>query len=254
MNDTPKVSGEAAERLRTLAAVAAPGTRARPDLARVLLDRVRQRQRVRRLSRAAIGVGAGLAVVGTVAAATLLGRGDYFTVIEPSTAMEPTIMVSEQVVFNRKLAPARGDVVYVQLSDVDPGGDVTATFRVVALPGDSIGCPPGPSGHCEALVRNGAPVPEPHLEPAAIAPFPTKTVPAETVFLLGDNRAAARDSRYHGPVEIDAVAGVAVEIKDANGTSRAVPGAPPHNGPGDRDNVDPPGPIPPAGVSEPTPR
>lgn len=256
MNDTLPASGEAAQRLRTLAAAAAaaPGTQARPDLARVVLERARRQRRVRRWSRAAIATGTGLAVVSTLAAATLLGRSDYFTAIQPSTAMEPTIRVREQVIFNKKLDPDRGDVVYVHLKDADTGAEFDAVFRVAALPGDSIGCPAGPSGRCDALVLNGAPVAEPYLGTAITDPFPTSTVSSDKIFLLGDNRAAAKDSRYRGPVELDAVDGVAVKIKDANGATRAVPGAPYRPGPGDRDNVDPVGPVPPGGESVPGPK
>ncbi|MFG2053647.1 signal peptidase I [Micromonospora sp. NPDC048930] len=254
MNDTLQMTGEAAERLRVLAAAAAPTAQARPDLARLVLDRTRRQRRFRRLSRVLIGAGAGVAVVSTLAASTLLGRSDFFTVAEPSTAMEPSIRVSEQVVFNKKLVPARGDVVLVHLRDADTGAEYDAILRVAALAGDSIGCPASPSGRCEALVVNGAPFPEPYLGTAVTDPFPTTTVPADTMFLLGDNRSAANDSRYRGPVELDAVDGVAVEIKGANGPARAVPGAPSRTGPGDRDNVDPAGPVPPAGVSVPSSR
>jgi signal peptidase I len=190
-------------------------------------------------------------VVSTLAAAMLLGRSDFFTVVEPSAAMEPTIRVGEQVLFNKKLVPARGDVVLVRLTDANTGAEHQAMFRVAALPGDTIGCPVGPSGRCEAIVVNGAAVSEPYVGAAATEPFPTRTVPADTMFVLGDNRAAANDSRFQGPVEVDAVDGVAVEIKEANGSTRAVPGVPSRTGPGDRDNVDPPGPLPPAGVSVP---
>lgn len=121
-------------------------------------------------------------------------------------------------------------------------------MRVVAMGGDTIGCPAGPTGRCDAIVRNGVPVSEPYLGGTATEPFPTSTVPAGTMFLMGDNRDAANDSRYIGPVSLSDVTGVAVRIRDRDGELRPVPGAPTHPGPGRQNNVDPPGLVPPADV------
>jgi signal peptidase I len=240
---------EPAEELRRLATAAAPTVHVRPDLARVVLDRARRQRRARRLGKAAAGVGGGLVVLTTLAAATLLGRSDYVTVTEPSTVMESTIHVGERVVLNKKLSPARGDVVIVHLAR--DGQAYDAVLRVVALPGDTIGCPAGPTGRCEAVVVNGTPVPEPYLGPTVTDPFPTSMVPDHMIFLLGDNRAVANDSRLIGPARLADMTGVAVQIVDRNGKARAIPGAPAHPGPGDRDNVDPAGQVPPPGVSAP---
>jgi signal peptidase I len=191
----------------------------------------------------------GDAVMTTLAAATLVGRGDYVTVTQPSTAMESTVHLGERVVFSKKLSPAHRDVVIVHLVRDDHAYD--AMLRVVALPGDTIGCPTGPTGRCEAVVVNGTPVPEPYLGATVTDPFPISMVPDHTIFLLGDNRAVANDSRVIGPVRLADTTGVAVQIEDRDGQVRAVPGAPAHPGPGDRDNVDPAGPVPPPGVSVP---
>jgi signal peptidase I len=238
-----------AEELRRLVTAAAPTVHARPDLARVILDRARRQQRARRLRKATAGVGGGLVVLTTLAAATLLGRSDYVTVTQPSTAMESTVHVGERVVFNKKLSPARGDVVIVHLAR--DGHSYDAMLRVVALPGDTIGCPADPTGQCEAVAVNGTPVPEPYLGATVTDPFPTSTVPDHMIFLLGDNRAVAYDSRAIGPVQLAGMTGVAVQIEDRNGKVRAVPGAPAHPGPGDRDTVDPPEQVPPPEVSTP---
>lgn len=249
MNAIPPSLHGPAEELRRLATAAAPTVRARPDLARVVLDHVRRQRRARRLAKAAAGVGAGVVVLTTVAASTLLGRSDYVTVTQPSAAMEPTVHMGERVVVNKKLSPARGDVVIVHLAR--DGHPYDALFRVVALPGDTVGCPAGPTGRCEAVVVNEAPAPEPYLGATVTDPFPTRTVPEHMIFLLGDNRAVANDSRVIGAVRLADLTGVVVEIDDRKGRVRAVPGAPARSGPGDRDNVDPAGPVPPPGVSTP---
>lgn len=244
----PSMHGPA-EELRRLATAAAPTVHARPDLARVVLDRARRQRRAQRLRKAAAGVGGGLVVLTTLSAATLLGQSDYVTVTQPSAAMESTVHMGERVVFNKKLSPARGDIVIVHLAR--DGHAYDTILRVVALPGDTIGCPAGPTGRCEAVVVNGTPVPEPYLGATVTDPFPTNMVPDHMVFLLGDNRADANDSRFIGPVKLADMTGVAVRIENRNGKARAIPGAPAHPGPGDQDNVDPAGPVPPAGVSTP---
>jgi signal peptidase I len=252
MNTLQPSLDDAAAELRLLATVAAPTVHARLDLAPVVLRRARRQRRGWRLRKVAAGVGGGVVVLTTLAAATLLGQSDYFTVTQPSAVMKSTVYVGERVVFSKKLSPARGDVVIVHL--VRDGREYDSMLRVVALPGDTIGCPAGPTGRCEALVVNGTPVPEPYLGATVTDPFPTSTVPARRIFLLGDNRPVANDSRVLGPVGLADVTGVAVQIKDRDGRARAVPGAPAHGGPGDRDNVDPAGPVPPAGATEAVPR
>ncbi|GAA2383589.1 signal peptidase I [Dactylosporangium salmoneum] len=249
MNTTLPSPQGPAEELRRLAAAAAPAVRARPDLARIVLDRAGRQRRARRLGKVTAGVGGGLVVLTTLAAATLLGRSDYVTVIQPSAAMMPTIQVGERVVLDKSLAPARGDVVVVHLAR--DGRTYDAMMRVVALSGDTVACPAGPTGRCEAVVVNGTAVPEPYLGATVTDPFPMSTVPDRMIFLLGDNRAAANDSRFIGPVRRADVRGVAVRIEDRDGQVRVVPGAPAHHGPGDSDNVDPAGQVPPAEVATP---
>ncbi|MEJ3744371.1 signal peptidase I [Actinomycetes bacterium KLBMP 9797] len=242
----PPILDDPGALLRALAADAAPAVRARPDLAETVLARARRPRRVRA---ALVAGGAGLAVVGALAAPSLLGRGDYYTVTQPSANMESTVRVGERVVFHRDLAPARGDVARVRL--VHDGVAFETMLRVVGLPGDTVGCPAGPTGRCAAVVVNGAPVREPYVD-AETRPFPVGAVPAGRVFLLGDNRAAAVDSRLVGPVPLDDLSGVAVRIRGGSGDTRPVPGAPAHSGPGDRDNVDPAAPVPPAEATSPS--
>ncbi|MEV7232057.1 signal peptidase I [Polymorphospora sp. NPDC051019] len=75
-------------------------------------------------------------------------------------------------------------------------GEVTALQRVVGLPGDLLSCAGG------RLHRNGAPAQEPYLR--ARAELATErepvTVPEDTVYVMGDDRAISRDSRAYGPV------------------------------------------------------
>lgn len=247
MNKIISTDAQAAEELRRLAMVAAPAVQADPNLAETVLDRSRREQRIRRLRNAAVSVGGSVVVLAALAAPTLLGQGEFFTVTHPSRNMESTVGIGERVIFSRELSPDRGDVVIVRLANGDQAYD--SIMRVVALPGDTVGCPADSAGRCDAIVVNGIPVPEPYLGSAVTEPFPTRTVPAHTVFLLGDNRPVANDSRFIGPIKLADVNGVAVSIKDCHGQTRPIPGAPAHDGPDERDNIDPAGPVPPPGVS-----
>ena len=239
MSDTLEEHPDLVVRLRALAATAAPATQARPDLASTVLRRSRSTHR-RRLALLAAG---GALSAGAVAAAALPGHGAYFRQYQPSSSMEPTVLAGEQLVVGRELQPQHQDVVVVHVTY--GGGDVDAVRRVIGLPGDRVACPDTGGGRCAALLVNGEPVPEAHL-PTAGASFPEVAVPAGTVFLLGDSRDNAVDSRTEGPAPQGEVRGVVVRVVDVQGRQRVVPGAPTRPGPGDSDVVDPQGPVPPA--------
>lgn len=159
----------------------------------------------------------------------------------PSTSMERTLEVNDRVIVNQ-LVP---DVVGVNRGDVvvfrDPGGWLNASpapeltplqhalqyiglapdtsnnyliKRVIGLPGDRVTC-------CDANGRmqvNGEPLDEPYIvvpdadSPASAIDFDV-TVPAGSLWVLGDNRYASKDSRYNqdqpgrGFVALDEVVG-----------------------------------------------
>ncbi len=233
---------EAAERLRLLSEAASAAVRAPDDLAASVLSRARRRKGVRR---AAWGLGAGLTVLASVAAFNV-GHGDYFTVRQPSVAMAPTVAVAEQVVFSKGATPQPGDVIAAHVSD--DGADFDLISRVVAGPGDTVSCPGGVDGRCDDVLVNGAPIANPYLRALVTDPFPRTTVPDAAVFVLGDARHIANDSRNLGPVPLDAVQGVAVAIVSSDGEQRSVPGAPQRPAPDDDQVVDPADPPPPPGT------
>ncbi len=231
---------EAAERLGVLSEAAAPAVRAPEDLAESVLSRARRRTGVRR---AAWGLGAGLTVLASVAAFNV-GQGDYFMVTQPSAAMAPTVAIQERVVFSKAATPQRGDVITAHVSD--DGSEFDLISRVVAEAGDTVSCPADADGRCDAVLVNGAPVADPYLQALDTPPFPRTTVPDDAVFVLGDARDIANDSRLIGPVPLDAIEGVAVEIVDGEGDHRSVPGAPQRLAPDDGQIVDPADQVPPA--------
>jgi signal peptidase I len=252
--------------LQALAAAGAPSVLAPPDLAQRIVAQHRRSTRRRRLG-ASIAL-AGLAAGGAVAARST-GDSRFYEIYMPSPSMTPTVGVGEHLLADRSLKPEHEDV--VQLVIRNNGGASLQVKRVIGLPGDVIACPAGADGYCHAWTRNGRALSESWVgrdKPDApgsstpqpgffvdlgtrIAPFPDVAVTPDHVFVLGDNRDNSVDSRttYPSLQELADVKGVGVQVIGAGGSHRSIPGAPPHEGPGDGRNIDPPGPLPTANSS-----
>ncbi len=140
-----------------------------------------------------------------------------------SASMEPTLRRGETFIADTAYYdsnhPNRGDVVVYRLPK-DP--DTVSVKRIVALAGDRIAFRDG-----HAFI-GGTPVLEPYAKSGSLdAPFSTlaeMTVPANTVFVAGDNRDNSEDSRDlsgHGPVPIDQLLGRATEIVVSSFPDRA---------------------------------
>ncbi len=125
-------------------------------------------------------------------------------------SMAPTLKKGDRVIVDMRYynshAPRRGDVVVIA---VPPTGTLMVK-RVVAVAGDVIKADP------RSTMINGQTIPEPYLgsvsdEEKAHAEssltFGPVTVPADQVFVLGDNRCHSLDSRYFGPIAIDQIKG-----------------------------------------------
>jgi signal peptidase I len=103
-------------------------------------------------------------------------------------------------------SPRRGDLIAFFPSD---GGSKAYVMRVLAEGGNSIAITDG------AVVIDGRPVPEAYLSKQLVtSPYAlhmeTKTVPEGYLFVLGDNRDAAKDSRFFGSLPRSAVIGKVV--------------------------------------------
>lgn len=156
-------------------------------------------------------------LLGVLALMLIVHAVAFETFTVPSPSMEPTLHPGDRIVVD-KLAqvPRRGQVVVFSgdgslEQHTNPDGfrgmvdSAAATLgfrldetdfvkRIIGVGGDRLSV-----GHDGVLRRNGRVVDEPYLAPgtrASLEPF-SLTVPAGTVFVMGDNRADSNDSRDH---------------------------------------------------------
>ena len=131
-------------------------------------------------------------------------------------SMDTTLHDADRVLVNklsyRMHDPNRGDVVV--LKTIEGAGERDLIKRVVALPGETVeyrGC---------VLYIDGRELNEPYLDPEVVTPTdcgPEQAaveVPAEHVFVMGDNRGGSKDSRDQtvGPIDYDDIIGRAFVV------------------------------------------
>lgn len=158
---------------------------------------------------------------------------ETFTV--PSHSMEPGLQVGDRIVVEKWRSPHRGDVIVFDGTQVLAGGDPpTGLEGALRSFGQAVGIRPGEDDYVKRVIGvggdrvavgadgklrvNGSVVREPYLPAGMTAsgqPF-SITVPAGTLFVMGDNRTDSDDSRNHlgdpggGMVPVGDVIGVVV--------------------------------------------
>lgn len=120
-------------------------------------------------------------------------------------SMEPNLHSDERLVVEklsyRFHGPRRGDIVVLH----DPGGGPELLIkRVIGLPGERITIADG------RVYIDGVALDEPYVTQATQGNGRAWIVPPLTVFVMGDNRGASRDSRVFGPVALDQIVGRAI--------------------------------------------
>ncbi len=120
-----------------------------------------------------------------------------------SASMAPTLDVGDIVLVSRwKPDPAelnRGDLIVFR----DPAEGRRALKRVIGLPGEEVVVLDG------VLHVDGEPVEEPWVDPATVDGYYTRmfVVPADHVFVMGDNRGNSVDSRDYGSLSSEDILG-----------------------------------------------
>jgi signal peptidase I len=119
----------------------------------------------------------------------------------PSDSMAPTLQAGDQIVVTPYFrgAPKRGDVVVFESLLVP---DELMVKRVVAVPGDLV------DSRLGRVRVGGYTLPEPYvLQEGSTGAVSAQLVPADSYFVLGDNRDDSLDSRSWGVVPHSSIVG-----------------------------------------------
>jgi signal peptidase I len=129
-------------------------------------------------------------------------------------SMDTTLHNGDRVLVNklsyRLHDPRRGDVVV--LKTIEGAGERDLIKRVVGLPGETV------EYRSCILYIDGRELVEPYLDPAVVTPTncgqdqAPKQVPADQVFVMGDNRPGSKDSRALGPIKYNDLIGRAFVV------------------------------------------
>ncbi len=120
-------------------------------------------------------------------------------------SMEPNLHSDERLVVEklsyRFHGPRRGDIVVLR----DPSGGADLLIkRVIGLPGERVTMAEG------RVYIDGAPLDEPYVTQPTVNNGRLWLVPPLSVFVMGDNRTASRDSRVFGPAPSEQIIGRAI--------------------------------------------
>ena len=148
-----------------------------------------------------------LVIGGALALALLIRTFAIQTFKIPSESMQSTLLVKDRVLVNKLSYRVhdihRGDVIVFTRPPKETNTDIKDLIkRVVGLPGESV---EGRDGH---ILIDGRTLTEPYLDPGkATTDFAPVTIPAGSLFVMGDNRDHSQDSRFFGPIEQRTVVG-----------------------------------------------
>jgi len=129
-------------------------------------------------------------------AVILAGFVNSFLIVNaqvPTGSMESTIMTGDRILALRTSywfgEPERGDVVVFRYPD-DPEQKTLFVKRIIGMGGDVVQVENG------SVYVNGEAIEEPYLEVITQGNFGPYEVPADSYFMMGDNRNRSLDSRY----------------------------------------------------------
>jgi signal peptidase I len=146
----------------------------------------------------------GIVIVLAFLTATILRATTIQAFSIPSVSMENTLLVGDRVLVNKQNRDANvGDIVVFHR----PPGEEAAKIkdlikRVVAVQGQTVSAQDG-----KLFVDNKA-LDEPYLKPGVTTLMDEPvTIRCDCVFVMGDNRAESRDSRFFGPIKKSSIIG-----------------------------------------------
>jgi signal peptidase I len=147
-----------------------------------------------------------LLIGGALALALLIKMFLFQAFYIPSESMVPTLQKNDRVLVNKlsyKLHDVhRGDIVVFEAPEGEASEIKDLVKRVIGLPGETLEARDG------VVYVDGEPIDESYLpEGTRTEDLPPTTVPPETVFVMGDNRGASKDSRYFGVIPEDDIVG-----------------------------------------------
>ena len=124
----------------------------------------------------------------------------------PSLSMAPTLKVNDRVLVNKLSYDLhdvhRGDLVVFESPPNEGSQTKDLIKRVIGLPGETVESRDG------QILINGQVLEEPYLGPdVTTGPLEKVTVPADHLWVMGDNRPNSRDSRFFGAIPESLVIG-----------------------------------------------
>jgi signal peptidase I len=174
------------------------------------------------------GLGCALEIIETLLLTLVIYLLIHTFIAQPfeveQTSMTPTIVQGQYVLID-KISPhfsgyQRGDIIVFNPPPAYSQGGVPFIKRVIGLPGDTVTLE---NGHVYVTPAGGTAVRlvEPYVNTDIDGtPEPTKpnpatgqsewVVPADSYFVMGDNRSVSEDSRVFGPISRDLIIGRAL--------------------------------------------
>ena len=124
----------------------------------------------------------------------------------PSLSMAPTLQINDRVLVNKLSYDLhevnRGDLVVFESPPNEGSETKDLIKRVIGLPGETVESRDG------QILINGQVLEEPYLDRGVTTGALDKvTVPPDHLWVMGDNRANSRDSRFFGPIPESLVIG-----------------------------------------------
>ena len=146
-------------------------------------------------------------VVGALAVALVVKTFLIQAFFIPSLSMYPTLQKGDRVLVNKLSYDLhdvnRGDLVVFERPEGQPQSDIKDLIkRVIGLPGETIEARDG------VVYINSKKIDEPYLvDGVTTENLPRQKIPANDVWVMGDNRGNSADSRVFGPIPEDTIVG-----------------------------------------------